>query len=284
MSLITNEPNSQSQFIRNLQEQYSSYSTSLRTQLLSPHARRAHRSRLSQFISFLSHSKRNYENENPLLQAKDVAVSDYLDYLQYFLKARPSTVSKALSTISEFYEYLGLEPISIEREELLGLHPQALTNEQLQKFLDAAEANSSIKHKSLALLLGTTGIRAIDCTMLDIADYVPATGTLSIKGTDTCAARSIALVAATKIALDQWLELRHQRFNRSNEKALYLNPQRRRMSQAGVNLVVRKISLEAGLDLSVQQLRDTYLLQNSQSNTDVDATEVIIPTNRAAAI
>ena len=282
MSLITNAPISQSQFIQNLQEQYSSYSTSLKTQQLSPHARRALRSRLSQFISFLSHSKRNYENENPMRQAKDAAVSDYLDYLQYFLKARPSTVSKALSTISEFYEYIGLEPISIEREEVLGLHPQALSNEQVQKFLDAAEANSSVKHKSLALLLGTTGIRAIDCTMLDIADYLPATGTLSVRGTDTSTARSIVLISATKIALDQWLELRHQRFNRSNEKALFLNPQRRRMSQAGVNLVVRKISLEAGFELSVQQLRDTYLLQNLQSDTDGDAPQGLIQSNRAA--
>jgi site-specific recombinase XerD len=260
MSLITNEPISQSQFIENLHEQYGSYSNALKTQVASQHARRAQRSRLSQFISFLSHSRRNYATENPQRQAKDAAVSDYLDYLQYFLKARPSTISKALSTIAEFYQYIGLEPISIEREELPATHPQALSNEEVQKFLAAAEANSSIKHKSLALLLGTTGIRAIDCTLLDMDDYTSATGTLCLRGTDTSTSRLIALTSPTKVALEQWLQQRRQRFSRLNEKAMFLNPQRRRISQAGVNLVVRKISSEAGVDLSAQ-IDQGYLTQ-----------------------
>jgi site-specific recombinase XerD len=271
MSLITNEPISQRQFIENLHEQYGSYSNALKTQLPSQHARRVQRSRLSQFISFLSHSRRNYATENPQRQAKDAAVSDYLDYLQYFLKARPSTISKALSTIGEFYQYIGLEPISIEREELSATHPQALSNEEVQKFLAAAEANSSIKHRSLALLLGTTGIRAIDCTLLDMDDYTSATGTLCLRGTDTSTARLIALTSPTKVALEQWLQQRRQRFSRLNEKAMFLNPQRRRISQAGVNLVVRKISSEAGVELSAQQLRDTYLIENAQTNTACDA-------------
>jgi site-specific recombinase XerD len=281
MSLITNEPISQSQFIENLHEQYGSYSNALKTQLPSQHARRAQRSRLSQFISFLSHSRRNYATENPQRQAKDAAVSDYLDYLQYFLKARPSTISKALSTIGEFYEYIGLEPISIEREELQATPTQALSNEQVQKFLAAAEANSSIKHKSLALLLGTTGIRAIDCTLLDMDDYISATGTLCLRGTDTSTSRLIALTSPTKVALEQWLQQRRQRFSRLNEKAMFLNPQRRRISQAGVNLVVRKISSEAGVELSAQQLRDAYLIENAQTNTASDAQKASIQSSRA---
>jgi len=281
MSLISSEQITQSQFILNLQEQYTGYSNALKTQLPSPHARRAQRSRLSQFISFLSHSKRNYATEHPERQAKDAAVSDYLDYLQYFLKARPSTIGKALATIGEFYEYIGLEPISIVRDELPGANPQALSNEQVQKFLAAAEANSSIKHKSLALLLGTTGIRAIDCTMLNMDDYIASTGTLCLTGSDMSTPRAIKLNVPTRLALEQWLQQRRQRFTRLNEKALFLNPQRRRISQAGVNLVVRKISMEAGLDLSAQQLRDTYLVENAQANSVDEAEIVDTQTSRA---
>jgi len=281
MSLRSTEQITQSQFILNLQEQYSGYSNALKTQLPSPHARRAQRSRLSQFISFLSHSKRSYATENPERQAKDAAVSDYLDYLQYFLKARPSTVAKALATIGEFYEYIGLEPISVVRDELLGANPQALSNEQVQKFLAAAEANASVKHKSLALLLGTTGIRAIDCTMLNIDDYSASTGTLCLRVSDMSTPRAITLTAPTRLALEQWLQQRRQRFTRLNEKALFLNPQRRRISQAGVNLVVRKISMEAGLDLSAQQLRDTYLVENAQANSADQVQVVDTQTSRA---
>lgn len=264
---ITHSQIAPSQFIQSLQKHYSGYSNALKTQMPSPHARRAQRSRLSQFISFLSHSRRGYEATNPDRQAKDAAVSDYLDYLQYFLKARPSTIVKALATIGEFYDYIGLEPISIVRDELPGANPQALSNEQVQKFLAAAQANSSIKHRSLALLLGTTGIRAIDCTLLDIDDYIPSTATLRLRANDLSSTRAITLDTPTKLALEQWLEQRCQRFTRSNEKALFLNPQRRRISQAGVNLVVRKISMEAGLDLNAQQLRDTYLVENTQAHS-----------------
>jgi len=66
-----------------------------------------------------------------------------------------------------------------------------------------------------------------------------------------------------------------------NEKALFLNPQRRRISQAGVNLVVRKISMEAGLDLSAQQLRDTYLVENAQANSADQVQVVDTQTSRA---
>ncbi|RTL35980.1 MAG: hypothetical protein EKK48_26840 [Candidatus Melainabacteria bacterium] len=284
MCPISNDPTTPNQFIQNLQTHYSSYSHALKTQMPSPHARRAQRSRLSQFISFLSHSRRSYETTNPERQAKDAAVSDYLDYLQYFLKARPSTISKALTTIGEFYEYIGLEPISIVRDELPGANPQALSNEDVQKFLAAAEANPSVKHRALALLLGTTGIRAIDCTMLDMDDYIPATATLCLRGDDIATARAITLNAPTKLAMEQWLQQRRQRFTRSNEKALFLNPQRRRISQAGVNLVVRKISMEAGLDLNAQQLRDTYLIETAQSNgvEEVQKPESKPGANRAA--
>lgn len=259
-----------SQFIQNLQMHYTGYSNALKTQMPSPHARRAQRSRLSQFISFLCHSRRSYESTNPDRQPKDAAVNDYLDYLQYFLKARPSTISKALATIGEFYEYMGLEPISIIRDEIPGANPQALSNEDVRKFLAAAEANPSIKHRALALLLGTTGIRAIDCTTLDMDDYNSSNGTLCLRGSDLVTPRVIALDARTKSALEQWLQQRRQRFTRSNEKALFLNPQRRRISQAGVNLVVRKISMEAGLDLNAQQLRDTYLVESAPSSTKTE--------------
>ncbi|HEY9678597.1 MAG TPA: tyrosine-type recombinase/integrase [Drouetiella sp.] len=276
MPLISKQPLSKAQFIQELEDHYAVYSNALKTQVSSPHERRAQRSRLSQFLSFLMHSKRDYVTENPQRQAKDAAVSDYVDYLQYFLKARPTTITKALNTIGEFYQFIGYDQISIEREELPGVNPQALSNEQVQKFLAAAEANSSIKHRALALLLGTTGIRANDCTALDMDDYIASSGTLCLRSADAAlSARAIVLNAQTRTALEQWLQQRRQRFTRSNEKAMFLNPQRRRISQAGVNLVVRKISMEAGLDLNAQQLRDTYLLNGVQpTSTTDDALEV----------
>jgi site-specific recombinase XerD len=120
--------------------------------------------------------------------------------------------------------------------------------------------------------------------MLNIDDYIPSTGILCLRGNDLATARAITLDAPTKLALEQWLEQRCQRFTRLNEKAMFLNPQRRRISQAGVNLVVRKISMEAGLDLNAQQLRDTYLIENSQSNgvEETQTADSKASTNRAA--
>lgn len=281
MHINAREATSESEFVQILLEQYISYSAWLKTQPFSPHARRAQRSRLHQFIGFLSRSKRNYENTVSEQVTRDAAVNDYLDYLQYFLKARPSTVSKFLTTIGEFYEYLGVEPVSVEREDLPSLQPQALTEDQEDSFQRAAAANTSIKHRALALLMSTTGIRAIECTSLDLDDYTPSTGMLSVTATEQ-PTRMVELVPAAKTALDQWLDLRKQRFNRTNEKALFLNPQRRRMSQAGVNLVVRKISQEAGLDITAQQLRDTYLLKTLQSNTAKAESRTRLQSNLAA--
>jgi len=228
--------------------------------------KRAQRYRLTQLISFAERSFRNYKNLSASETLKDRVAGDYLDYLQYFLKARPSTVNKALNTINQFYEFVGIEPLRLDREDLPSLQPQALSLSQLDSFLSGAKSCDSIKHKAVALAVATTGIRASECIALNIDDYNTDAGLLTIKPSEFEGSRVVAVDEKTKVALIEWLELRKQKFNRLNERALFLNPQRRRMSSAGVNLVIRKIAQEVGLTITAQQLRDTFLLNAMQED------------------
>lgn len=158
-------------FIVRLNEDYVRYCDWLRPQASPVHMKRAQRYRLTQFISFAERSFRNYKDLAASDVLKDRIASDYLDYLQYFLKARPSTVNKALTTINQFYEFVGVSPLQLEREDLPSLQPQALSLAQLTGFLTSAEKCDSIKHKAVALVVGTTGIRASECIALNIEDY-----------------------------------------------------------------------------------------------------------------
>jgi integrase len=258
---LSNQP-----FIVRLHEDYARYCEWLRSQPAAVHLKRAQRYRLTQFINFAERSFRNYKDVVATETLKDRIAGDYLDYLQYFLKARPSTVNKAFNTINQFYEFVGLEPLRLDREDLPSLQPQALTLSQLDAFLSGAKGCDSIKHKAVALAVATTGIRASECIALNVDDYNADAGLLTIKPSEFEGSRAVAVDEKTRGALIEWLELRKQKFNRLNESALFLNPQRRRMSQAGVNLVIRKIAQEVGLTITAQQLRDTFLLNAMQEH------------------
>lgn len=238
---------------------YPQYCNWLKLQRKSVHAVRADRSRVHLFLTWLLRNKKNYPDLS-IEKARDAAIAEYLDHLQYSLRARPSTLTKTISSINHFYSYAGLGAARVERDDMPSPEMMALSAEEQEQFLKATRMTSA-KQRAVAMLLFHTGMKLADCSALNLQDLNLTESTLTIPDRNGELGRIYKLNGDTTTALYDWMTLRTRKYHRATEDALFVNPQRRRITPAGLNLIVRKIGDLVKLEISAQTLRETHLMR-----------------------
>lgn len=259
------------ELLKSLYAQFVQYEAWLVKQKLSEHTKRAYRSRLNHFLVFLATSSTDYSDVLHDSRARTRAVEGYTRYLLGDLDASPNSINSTLSSIDHFYKFLGFETTGATRAESQKGAPQALTAEELTRFLYVVQRTESSKQRLLALLLLRTGIRIGECAALDVGDVSldQPEPSLTIRSQRKNRSRIIGLDESTAAAVREWLNDRAYRHRASKERALFLNPQGKRISTAGLNLMLRKLGRQAGLEVSAEVLRQTCLMSLLLSGKDV---------------
>lgn len=259
------------ELLKSLYTQFVQYEAWLGKQKLSEHTKRAYKSRLNHFLVFLATATTDYSNVLHDSRARTRAVEGYKRYLLDDLDASPNSINTTLSSIDHFYKFLGLETTGATREDSQKSTPQALTSEELNRFLYAVQRTASSKQRLLALLLLRTAIRIGECAALDLDDVSldQPEPTLTIRSQRKYRSRIIGLDESTAAAVREWLTDRASRYHASKDRALFLNPQGKRISTAGLDLIVRKLGRQAGVQLSAEVLRQTCLMSLLLSGKDV---------------
>jgi integrase/recombinase XerC len=251
-----------------LEEKFAEYEAWLMQQPLSRHTKRAYQSRIRQFIKFLSqlHSS-STSGQTPISRQ---AVLAYTSFLKSSLNAEPTSVNNSLTAIDHFCQFLGMEPSRVQRERAATVNPRTLTTEEQQRFLQAVENRRSIRDKAMSYLFLYGGVRPGECAALNIQDLVfSKTATkLVIQGNNQ---RDVVLNDVTAKILESWLQERDSLVGNPKEEALFVNAQGRRLSTAGIDLIIRGIGWMAKLDLSAQVLRHTCLANLANSGSDLIA-------------
>ncbi|HEY9869920.1 MAG TPA: tyrosine-type recombinase/integrase [Candidatus Obscuribacterales bacterium] len=257
--------------LKSLYAQFVQYEAWLGKQKLSEHTKRAYKSRLNHFLVFLATATTDYSDVLHDSRARTRAVEGYKHYLLDELDASPNSINTTLSSIDHFYKFLGFETTGATREESQKGAPQALTAEELNRFLHAVQRTESSKQRLLALLLLRTGIRIGECAALNVDDVAvdQPQPTITIRSQRKNRSRIISLEESTAAALREWLTDRAYRHRKSNDRALFLNPQGKRISTAGLDLMLRKLGRQAGLQISAEVLRQTCLMTLLLSGKDV---------------
>lgn len=185
---------------------------------------------------------------------------------------QPTSVNSALTAIDHFYQYLGMEPVKVKREDLPQLAPRALSKEEQKRFVRAAERCRRSKDRAVALLLFYTGIRIGECAALDVDDVsvFGRKNRVTIRSGKGEKYRVIPLHSEAVEAVSEWLIDRGKKFKgKSTDNALFVNPQGRRISTASLDLIVRKIGRDCGLELSAHVLRHTFLTSLVRGRNDL---------------
>ncbi len=249
------------------------YETWLARQPLSPHTRRAYICRIQHFLGFLGESPGDdYKNALQDPRERDFALRDYKIYMKRHLKALPSSVNATITAIENFTKYVGLGRVKVKREQLPQQAPRALDRAEQQRLVRAAERTRRPKDTAIALLLLYTGMRIGECVALDLDDIYTGKRKRRViirdgKGNQY---REVPLHQEAAQAVDEWLQIRAGKYaGKKTSPALFLNPQGQRLSTQSVDLIIRKIGRDCGLELSAHILRHSCLTNLVRAGNDL---------------
>ncbi len=251
---------------------FDKYLAWLEKQPLSDHSKRAYRSRLNHFLGYLGGSDVDYKNPFKDATERDYILKDYKRFLKLKHKASPNTVNAALAAADHFYQFLGLPKTKVKREDLPAEAPRALTQNEQKKFIRAAELTRRAKDRAVVTLLFYTGIRISECAALNLDDvYAQGRKTrIIVRNGKGGRYREIPLNGEACEAIQAWLQERAKIFGgKETESALFINQQGGRISTSALDLIVRKIGQDAGIELSAHVLRHTLLTSLVRNGKDL---------------
>lgn len=259
--------------LQTLWQKFNRYKTWLNESKVASHTQRAYISRINQYLVFLATEDNAYEEVLASARVRDRAVEDYKDHLKHHLKYSAATINTTLSTIDHFYKFLGVGEPNVSREELGRSVPLALTGDDERCLLEEVRLSGSKRDLSMVLLFLRAGLRLGECAALNLQDLEKKEDrlTISIRSSSKSRARQLSLDPETATAIEDWITRRQVRFPNCTESALFLSRLGKRITTAGIDLVVRKLGRAGGMEISAEILRNTCLTRLLLSGKDVRA-------------
>ncbi len=242
------------------------YRAWLGRQALAARSREAYAAQVAAFLAWLASS----EHEGRALSdphVRDWAVRDYKRHVKTESRWAPASVNQALAAIDNFYRSLGAGRPDVPREDLPQLAPRALDEGEQRRFLRAAEASPSPRDRAIATVFFYTALRLSELADLELIDVsmTARRGMVRVRAGKGDAYREVPLNSACRKALDEWSQARPV----GEVDALWLSRQGTRMSSRAIDLVIRRLAKDAGLELSAHTLRHTAVTNLIRSGADV---------------
>jgi len=254
-----------------LEQVLTAYESWLLRQPLAKNTQDAYRFQVRQYGEYLA--TRPSQGDDPLRDrfARDYAVRDFKRYLKTERKVKPTSVNLALAAIDHFYQFLGLDRVRVQREDLPQKSPRALKPEEQKAFLRAVERSSSLRDQAVARLLFYTGLRLSECAALNVDDILVSArkGMVIVRSGKGEIYREAPLNAEVRKSLKDWLKERPERFPHLSEPALFLSLKGRRLSTRAIDLVLRQFGADVNLDVSAHILRHTCLTNLVRRGNDL---------------
>jgi integrase/recombinase XerC len=238
------------------------YESSGAMSTLADQSRRAYRSRVAGYLSWLTSAEiggSDLGGGDPLsdLRARDRAVEEYRSWVVSERRARPSTVNAMLTALDHFYGHLGLGPATVGREEQPEPAPRILDEGQQSRFLRAVARSASLRDRAIASTLYYTGVRVAELVSLDLPDVVVSrqSGRVVVRAPDDRSGRrhrAIPLDAEPVHVLRGWKRERRTWAGADRLPALFLNRRGGRLTPRSVDDLVVRLGREAGIAADAQ--------------------------------
>lgn len=257
------------------EEVLATYADSLEQQPLAKRTREAYLAQVSSFVCWLAVSEHGaLALSEP--RVRDSAVREYKRHAKTDRSWAPTSVNQALAAIDNFYRSLSVGRPGVTREDLPQLAPRSLDAADQRSLLRAVERCPSARDRAITTVFLYTALRLSELGALDLADMSMSArrGRLKVRLGKGDAFREVPLNSACRAALDGWLIARAEQLSRGHgaqgdHKALWLARSGARLSTRAIDLVVRRLAADAGLELSAHVLRHTCVTNLVRAGTDV---------------
>jgi integrase/recombinase XerC len=257
----------------------SGYAPWLQRQPLAKRSREAYLAQVKGFVSWLAGSEHGAQALSEE-HVRDWAVRDYKRYVKTTKKWAPTSVNQALAAIDNFYRSLSVGRPDVAREKLPQVAPRALPEADQRSFLRAVERRPSARDRAIATVFFYTALRLAELAALDIDDVSMSArrGRLRIRSGKADAYREVPLNSACGAALQDWVVMRARQVSTlaavdgvpgGVTAALWLSRSGNRLTSRAIDLVIRRLATDAGLELSAHVLRHTSITNLVRSGADV---------------
>ncbi|MDF1724631.1 MAG: tyrosine recombinase XerC [Alcanivorax sp.] len=197
------------------------------------------------------------------------------------------TIARLLSTLRTFYSYLMREGLARDnpavdvRPPKSGKRlPKALDADQVGQLLDAGMEKDdplSLRDQAIMELFYACGLRLAELLSLNLDSLDLSAGQLLVtgKGNKT---RQLPIGKPALTAVRRWLKARTLFIKDSEEKALFLSKNGRRLSPSSVQQRLKRHALERGLDdhLHPHKLRHSFATHLLESSGDLRAVQELL--------
>ncbi len=218
----------------------------------------------------------------------------------------PSTVSRRLSAIKKFHQYMLEEKLvddnillTIKRPKKAKHLPEVLTIDEIEALIDVAQKDSDLMKRNLAMieLLYGSGLRISELIQLKIDDLHVNMGFINVTGKGD-KERIVPIGNEAAKALKRYLESARLNLSKRPGPHVFLNRFGNPISRIGFYKILKDLAIEAGIhkEVSPHMLRHsfaTHLLnagvdlryvQEMLGHSDVSTTEVYTHLNKQALI
>ncbi|MCQ2481913.1 MAG: tyrosine recombinase XerC [Clostridia bacterium] len=221
-----------------------------------------------------------------------IKTDDLLVFLIWLTRERnlkPSSRARRIATLKSFFKYCHSKKHIIDSNPAYDLetpkigkrNPKYLTLEQSQELLKASydsPTESNERDYCMLTLFLNCGMRLAELRGIDIDDIHGTTLTVIGKGNKE---RTIYLNKACLEAIEDWMEARKKiNIKPSHQKALFVSKRGTRISDDMIQLVIKRLLAEAGIDTkvySVHKLRHTAAtLMYKYGNVDIRSLQLIL--------
>ena len=235
---------------------------------------------IRQFAAWLQET-----NETEVMDATQLNISDYLDYLETQGRSG-ATKSRALASLKNFYAYLissgflnetPVKEVKVERGEKK--LPQILTSREVELLLAQPSSTDAkgIRDKAMLEVMYATGIRVSELISLNIENVNLELG--AIKCTTGKKTRSIPLYPEALRALSTYVrDVRAVMLADPSEKALFVNISGGRMSRQGFWKILKHYQATAHIDKEIgpHTLRHSFAVHLLENGADIGAVQELM--------
>lgn len=240
---------------------------------LSLNTLQSYRRDIEQFITYLKDMKiHNIANTNK------TTVIAYLLHLQKKGRAT-STISRNLASIRSFYQYLTKNEIiaqdpteDLESPKVEKKLPQILSTKEVELLLDQPKCDDlkGYRDKAMLELLYATGIRVSELICLDVSDL--NLEMRYIRCNKGARERMIPIGSISINALNEYLtKSRNLLIQRSDEKALFVNVNGKRLTRQGFWKIIKQYKNQAKIskDITPHTLRHSFAAHLLENGADL---------------
>ncbi len=184
-----------------------------------------------------------------ILQEEKSMLFNLMPYRIKISSLNPKTISKKLSAIRSFAEYLNSSSTAVilkadESIKVAKTLPKPISHEHIMEALSYSE----LKERLVVTLLYTLGLRISELASLQICNISEEWVRVIGKGNKQ---RDIPLLANTKKLLDEYLGI-------SEQKKFVFEKNGKKLSENTLRYIVIKVFKRVGLKVSPHQLRHSY--------------------------